>query len=178
MHEIFIGMTKVGKTFEAKRRMLESSKGALFINYVDPEKDKRFEQVDWTTDLSLIESLLSNGRKVQYNVNKNSDFNIEVDVLYTVFKNMKNIIFCVDEIHLLDNKTKSKIANLWKVGRHDRIDAFGITQRPQELDRAMTTQSEKIHIFKCSMEDNYFKTYGIDPQTVPKVVHKFVTVDR
>lgn len=176
MHRIFIGQTKAGKTFLAKKLMLESSKGALFINFVDPEKDKRFEQVNWNTDIDLIQSLLKNGRKVQYNVSH--DFDIECEVLYTVFKDTKNIIFAIDEVHLLKRKTKELLSNLWKVGRHNQIDAFGITQRPQELDRAMTTQSERIHIFKSSMEDQYFKTYGIDHKKVPTEIHKYITIER
>lgn len=176
MHRVFIGQTKAGKTYLAKQMMVESSKGCLFINFVDPEKDKRFEQVNWTTDIELIQSLLKNGRKVQYNVLH--DFDIECEVLYTVFKDTKNIIIAIDEVHLLKRKTKELLSNLWKIGRHNKIDAFAITQRPQELDRAMTTQSERIHIFKSSMEDQYFKNYGIDPKKIPTEVHQHVTIVR
>lgn len=178
IHEIFIGMSQSGKTYLAKEKMLSSNQGALFINWVDPQRDSRFEQVDWKTDLSLIESLLKNGRKVQYNVKKNGNFDIEVDVLYTIFKNCENFIFCIDEIHLLKKSTKEQLANLWKVGRHNRITAYGITQRPQELDRAMTTQSGRINIFKSSMEDAYFKSYGIDPNKIPTEKWKHIVVNR
>lgn len=178
-HRIFIGQTKSGKTYLAKKMMFESPKGSLFINYVDPEKDSRFEQVDRYTDFDLIKSLLKNGRKVQYNVNVNMDqFDEECVALYNAFKNEQSIIFCIDEVHLLKRKTKELLSNLWKVARHNSIDAFGITQRPQELDRAMTTQSEYIHIFKSSMEDQYFKSYGINPDKIPKEVHKYVTIER
>lgn len=178
-HEIFVGKTKSGKTYLAKQKMLKSPKGVLFINYVDPERDKRFYQVDRFTDFRLIDNLLKSGRKVQYNVSvKHDNFGGEVEMLYDWMKNRGNAIICIDEVHLLPKTVQAKIANWWKVGRHRGIDAYGITQRPQELDRAMTTQSDYINIFKMSMEDTYLKTYGIDPAIVPKEVHKHVVIER
>lgn len=177
MNRLFIGKTESGKTYLAKKLMLESSKGALFINYVDPEKDMRFEQVNEKTPFELIINLLKNGRKVQFNINPNANFDNSVKGLYRVFRNIKNIIFCVDEIHLLDNKTKKELAKLWKTGRHNNIDAYGITQRPQDLDRGMTSQSKYLHIFKMSMENSYFKNYNIDLDLIPKVEREYHTLE-
>lgn len=176
MHKIFIGMTEMGKTFEAVNQMKKSSKGVLFINYVDHEKRSGFEQVNRHKDIDLIKALLNNRRKVQYNVT--SDFDKEMLAIYKVFKNQPNIIIAIDEVHLLNKETKSIIANWWKVGRHDGIDAWGMTQRPTELDRAMVTQSKEMYIFKTVMEDGFFNLYKIDKEKLPTEKWKYYLIRR
>lgn len=174
MNQIFIGKTESGKTFEAKKRMLQSSRGALFINYVDKEKDKRFEQTNRHTNLQLICNLLRNGKKVQYNIT--SDFDKEVIALHHFLVREKwacNFIFCIDELHLLKKRTLNVLSSIWKIGRHDNIYGYGITQRPQDVDRGMITQSKKLVIFKCSIEDSWFKSYGISIDKIPQEVHKY-----
>lgn len=175
-HKIFIGMTEMGKTFEAVQQMRKSSKGVLFVNYVDHEKRSGFEQVNRFKDIDLIKALLSNGRKVQYNVTK--DFDKEVIALYKTFKNQENFIFAIDEVHLLKKETKALISNLWKVGRHNNIDAWAMTQRPTELDRAMVTQSKELYIFKTVMEDGFFNLYSIDKSILPKEKWKYHKIIR
>ena len=175
-HKIFIGMTEMGKTFEAVRQMKASSKGVLFINYVDHEKRSGFEQVNNNTDLDLVKNLLARRRKVQFNVK--GDFDKSVMALYKIFKNFNNIVICIDEIHLLNKDTKKLISNWWKVGRHDNIEAWGITQRPTELDRAMVTQSKELYIFKTVMEDGFFNLYKIDKSLLPKEKWKYHKITR
>lgn len=176
MHKIFIGMTEMGKTYEAVSQMLKSNKGVLFINYVDHEKRKGFEQVNKFSDLDMIKALLKNGRKVQFNVTSN--FDDEVRALYIIFKNQKNFVFAVDEVHLLKKNTKELISNLWKVGRHNFIEAWGITQRPTELDRAMVTQSKELYIFKTVMEDGFFNLYKIPKDKLPNEKWKYYKIVR
>jgi hypothetical protein len=176
-HKIFIGMTDAGKTYEAKKQMLSASKGVLFVNYVEKEKSRGFEQVSKNTDIDLIKTLLRNGRKVQYNCSRKS-FDREMLALYNVFENFNDFIFCIDEIHLLNKEVKSEISNLWKTGKHNGIEAWGITQRPTELDRAMITQSKELYIFKTVMEDGFFNLYKIDKSLLPNEIWKYYLIER
>jgi len=176
-HKIFIGMTDAGKSFEAKKQMQASKKGVLFVNYVEKEKSVGFEQVNKNTDIELIKALLKNGRKIQYNCGRKT-FDKEMLALYNIFENEENFIFCIDEIHLLKKEVKDQIANLWKTGKHNNIEAWGITQRPTELDRAMVSQSKYMYIFKTVMEDGFFNLYKIDKSKIPTEVWKYYLIER
>jgi hypothetical protein len=176
-HKIFIGMTDAGKTFEAKKQMLASSKGVLFVNYVEKERSRGFEQVSKRTDIDLIKTMLNNGRKVQYNCGRKT-FNQEVKALYDIFEEHENFIFCIDEVHLLNDKVKEEIANLWKTGKHNNISAWGLTQRPTELERSMVTQSKEMYVFMTVREDGFFNYYKIPLNSLPQEVWKYTLIKR
>jgi hypothetical protein len=169
-------MTKSGKSYLAKKQLLESELSGIFINIVDLEIMSGFEIVDKKTNIDLIKNLLKNKRKLQYNIkteNIDNELIILIDLLKKISKELNGVNICIDEVHLFKNNTLEKLSLLWKIGRHTNINAWGITQRPQDLDRAMTTQSEEIYIFQLSMEDNYLKSYGIALENIPTEKYKY-----
>lgn len=177
----YVGKTETGKTTLAVKHMLESNKGVLFINYVDKNKARKgFVNMDRNGEPKLLLNLLNNRRNVQWNVDINKNqFDKEVIMLYdfVISNRIKNIVFAIDETHLLKKKTADYIASLWKIGRHNEIDCYCMTQRPQDTPRAMITQSKQLYLFKLSFEDSWLKSYGISMETVPTENYKYEVIE-
>lgn len=172
-HRCYFGKTLSGKTTKAIKD-LESATGygRVFINLIDTNKFKGFEQINKKTDALLLINLLKNKRKVQYNCDAKT-FDREVLTIQKIVESVENCIIVIDEAHLLETETTKKLEQIWTGGRHKNVYGWAISQRPQLLSRTMLTQSELI-VFKLDFEDTWLKSYGL--KETPKENYKFIVI--
>lgn len=172
-HRCYFGKTKSGKTTKAVADLRAAkSYGKLFINLIDTNRMEGFEQVSKKTDIDLIVNLLKNKRCVQYNCDENT-FSKEVVALKKIAYMSENVIFLLDEAHLINKETEKEIEKIWTGGRHRNIYGWAISQRPQLMSRTMLTQS-KLYVFKLDFEDSWLKSYGL--KETPKENYKYVEI--
>jgi hypothetical protein len=170
-----IGITLSGKSYYAKKTLFLEECGVLFINTLHDDADMEgWTKADSKSDIYDIIHGLSRGKKINYHPAKNIETR-EIEVFYVVNKLLgrENIefILAVDEVHLYESKEiEILFKNVSQMGRHSGIVPVWISQRPQQLDRALITQSYTIIIFNTNMEDSYFKSYGINPDKLKQEI--------
>jgi KaiC/GvpD/RAD55 family RecA-like ATPase len=170
-----LGTTGYGKSYYAKNTLKKEGCGVLYYNTICDNADMRgWTKADGSIDFTDLIKALDKGEKINYQAIKNVEIR-EMELQYILGKlqsrQNKTFILAVDEVHLFEDKdTRRLMKNISQVGRHFGIIPVWISQRPQQMDRALITQTSTKIIFYTEMEDSYFKSYGIDVEKMKKEI--------
>lgn len=170
-----LGTTGYGKSYYGKKTLLKESRGTIYYNTLRDNVDmKGWTLADGKNEFMDLVKALDKGNKINFQAYNDIDMReLELQYLLMSFlrRNNKPFIFAVDEVHLFEEKeTKKLMKNVSQIGRHQNITPVWISQRPQQMDRALITQTPTKIIFYTEMEDSYFKSYGIDVEKMKQEI--------
>lgn len=170
-----LGTTGYGKSFFAKNQLKKESCGVLYYNTIcDNDDMKGWVKADAKIVFDDLMKALDKGEKINYQAYKNieiREMELQLILRKMLQRQSKPFIIAVDEVHLFEDKdTKRVMKNVSQLGRHNGITPVWISQRPQQMERALITQTPKKIIFYTEMEDSYFKSYGIDVEKMKKEI--------
>jgi Cdc6-like AAA superfamily ATPase len=170
-----LGTTGYGKSYFAKNTLKKEDCGVIYYNTLCDNADMRgWTKADGSINFTDLVKALDKGEKINFQAYKNIDVR-EMELQYIMRKFLersnKFFILAVDEVHLFEDKDSKKLMkNVSQIGRHSDIIPVWISQRPQQMDRALITQTPTKIIFYTEMEDSYFKSYGIDVEKMKKEI--------
>jgi hypothetical protein len=166
-HSIVIGKTQQGKTYATQKILLEQNKGTLFFN-TQLEDLKGYINVDRNTTFKQIKQLLKLGKKLNYMPYpllkiQFQEIQFLINLLFSSggFTKNDNIYVVIDEVHLFTKEAQDSIERIATSGLRFGLNGIFLSQRPANMSNTLMSQSNEMLIFKCSMESQYFKSYGI-----------------
>jgi len=166
-HTIVIGKTQQGKTYATQKILLEQNKGTLFFN-TQLEDLKGYINVDRNTTFKQMKQLLKLGKKLNYMPYpllkiQFQEIQFLINLLFSSggFTKNDNIYVVIDEVHLFTKEAQDSIERIATSGLRFGLNGIFLSQRPANMSNTLMSQSNEMLIFKCSMESQYFKSYGI-----------------
>jgi hypothetical protein len=165
---IIVGTTKHGKSYFAKKTLLEQDSGVLYFNTLTDNADMwGFTYADGSNSMEQLYRAICSGEKINFQPSLNRvqrESQLEYMFLWLLKHKGIEYIFALDEVHLFEGNKNidSLLREVSQTGRHFGITPTWITQRPQQLPRPCMTQANQVIFFNMNFEDSWLKNYGVN----------------
>jgi len=172
-HTAIIGMTRSGKTYFAKHVIKDLQAEGFHTLFVDPKREIDEEMgTVCTTPMQVYSQLIAKNPAIVFHPTAGSQERAEeltkvVDIVFKLvdkdgFKRIKRIV-AIDEIQTFVRKgIHDGIDQLWLVGAGKGIMGMALTQRLQNMNETVWSQSENKIIFKIDDRGEYLRTRNLD----------------
>lgn len=190
-HSFVCGMTGTGKTAFVLNRLKDSRFPVFFFNF--QHIDTPFLKCDGAYDTADLIEAIKSGDKIDFRPSKYKSFakqqlNYIVNEFFAKdqFRN-KPFYFVVDEAHetVAQGEKNDYVLMIPTRGRSLGYMGIFLTQRPALIDKTVISQCTKHFIFYTEYEVGYFRTKGLDVQTItnmlgtrPEDFHNYVVYER
>ena len=180
-HIVVVGKTQSGKTYYVQRTLCRIYNN--FIVFSEETKDN-WEDITEITIHSVAEldkAIKDKCHKIYYepaNYKDETDFIQEWDnVCKYVFDNLENIALINDEVADVSSsmKIESYHFRLIRKGAKRKISMISATQRPQQVNKTIWTQSAHKLIFKVDLyEGSWLQDYILDKEKCMSIKENYV----
>ena len=171
-HTAVLGMTRSGKTYFVTEVFKKMQADGIHTIYVDPKSEISGIGKICKTPMQVYAALLSRTPAIIYypptpREERIQSLNKVMSIIFDLanqpgFKRIRRVI-AIDEIQTFVKKgTNEAVEQLWLVGAGKNIIGLGLTQRLQNLNETVWSQSENKVIFKISDRLEYLKSRNLD----------------
>lgn len=173
---IIVGTTKHGKSYFAKKTLLEQRPGVLYFNTLNDNVDMQgYTLADGKNSMEQLYISLCKGEKINFMPNLlRVGREAQLEYMFSWLLKHKNTeyLFALDEVHLFEGNKNidSLLREISQTGRHFGITPVWITQRPQQLPRPCMTQSNQVIFFNLNFEDSWLQQYGIKSEQLKQQI--------
>lgn len=163
-HWTVIGKTRSGKTYATKKSLAAVKCGVLFFNVQLEDMPRGFIKADGDNEIEQIREALRAGKKINYvpSVNKAIREN-ELDYIIQSFYDGSehDFFLAVDECHLFGRQATDSMIQIATTGLRFGLKGVFLSQRMQNIDKTLVTQSTNYVWFETNLESQYFRAKGI-----------------
>lgn len=171
-----LGKKGTGKTTLAKELILKSDKPVLIWDFLG-EYTGTLIATDLFQLKKAVEQVIIKKKKETILVRMSTaSFPVVASIVYEI----GNFLFVIEEASAICNPQyiPEELSFNYRYGRHKGIDLLATSQRPAEINRLLTSQSDLIYVFKFvePLDIKYIKSidHTYNPETLKKFAYHII----
>ena len=173
-HTAVVGMTRSGKTFLCNLILTQLQSMGIHTIFFDPKHDRDYASLGTicTTPMQFYAQILLKNPSIVYRPPGGKQERQEhlteiIDIVFRAARNKKlrriKRVIAIDEIQLVVKKGgHDGVEKLWTVGAGLGIVGFAISQRIQNLNETVWSQSENKILFRVEDRNEYLRSRNLN----------------